>query len=89
MSIWQLTILFSFLTIYLILAAGIIDTLGWLFYALAIAKEELSVITAIVSGYAVVAMVLGIKFNQEKINAWQYLGAIFIQGGATVMCFLP
>lgn len=73
----------------LILASGIIDTLGWLFYALAIAKEELSVITAIVSGYAVVAMFLGIKYNQEKIHAWQYLGAIFILGGATVMCFLP
>ncbi|MDP2944318.1 MAG: DMT family transporter [bacterium] len=73
----------------LILITGILDTLGWLFYALALIKEELSIITAIVAGYAVVAMILGIKFNQEKINVWQYLGAIFILGGAITMCFLP
>jgi len=72
----------------LILITGVLDTLGWLSYALALIKEELSIITAIVAGYAVIAMILGIKFNKEKIGAWQYFGAALVFGGAIAMCFL-
>ena len=60
---------------FLILAMGIIDTLAWLFYALAVFKNELSIITAITESYHVIAMFLGIWFNKEKINWYQYLGA--------------
>jgi drug/metabolite transporter (DMT)-like permease len=72
----------------LILVSGVVDTLGWLFYALALIKEKLSIITAIVTGYAVISMILGIKFNKEKMGAWQYFGAAMVLGGAIVMCFL-
>lgn len=85
---WKLFVRESGSAWNLILITGIMDTLGWLFYALALIKEELSIITAIVAGYAVIAMVLGIRFNKEKIGAWQYFGASLILGGAVVMCFL-
>jgi len=69
---------------FLILAMGVIDTLAWLFYALAVFKNELSIITAITESYPVIAMFLGIWFNKEKINWYQYLGA----GMALVSSFI-
>lgn len=72
----------------LIISASLLDTFGWLFYALAISQEELSIITTIVSGYAVVSMILGLRFNHEKISYWQYLGAASILIGAAIMSFI-
>lgn len=73
---------------HLIFWTGIINTAAWVFYALATSKEEISVIMAIVSGYAVVAMILGVKFNKEVIGRWQYLGAVLIFAGAIAMSFI-
>lgn len=72
----------------LILSASLLDTLGWLFFALAVVSENLSIITAIVSGYAVISMFLGVRFNREKIGTWQYVGAAVVLTGAVVMSFL-
>jgi len=60
---------------FLILVMGIIDTSAWLFYAFAVFKNELSIITAITESYPVIAVFLGTWFNKEKINWYQYLGA--------------
>lgn len=72
----------------LILLTGIIDTAAWVFYAFATAREELSIITAIVAGYAVIAMVLGVKYNKERISTWQYFGASLVFFGVVVMSFV-
>jgi uncharacterized membrane protein len=59
----------------LILATVIIDLLGWLFFSFSMAeKGELAIIATITEGYIVVAMLLGLKFNREKIRGWQYVG---------------
>lgn len=73
----------------IILSASVLDTLGWLFFALAVVSEDLSIITAIVSGYAVVSMFLGVRFNKEKISSWQYLGAVLVLLGAVIISVLP
>lgn len=69
----------------LILFTGIIDTAAWVFYALATRQEELSLVIAIGTGYAVIAMILGIKFNKEKIGPWQYLGAVLVFLGVAIV----
>ncbi len=72
----------------LIFFTALIDTAAWIFYALATQKEELSIITAIVAGYAVIAMILDIKINKQKIGNWQYLGAFFVFVGVIVISFI-
>jgi bacterial/archaeal transporter family protein len=59
----------------LILAMGIFDTLAWLFYALAVLKNEVSITTAITESYPAIAIILGSLENKEKINWHQYVGA--------------
>ena len=59
-----------------ILTMALIDTSAWLFFSFSIAqKGELAIIASITEGYIVIAMLLGIGFNKEKIRGWQYLGA--------------
>ncbi|MFA5886921.1 MAG: EamA family transporter [Patescibacteria group bacterium] len=68
----------------LILAMAVIDIMGWLFFSFSISKEgELAIIAAVSEGYIVIAMLLGLKFNKEKIRGWQYVGAAI-----TIICSL-
>ncbi len=67
----------------LILAMVIVDTGAWVFYVLAVAKEELSITVAITESFVVIALILGVIFNKEKINKIQYFGA-----GVAVTCSL-
>ncbi len=60
---------------WLLLAMGIFDTLAWLFYANAVFGNEIAITTAITESYPVVALFLGLWFNQEKIKIHQYVGA--------------
>ncbi len=59
----------------LILIVAVIDLGAWLFYAFAVAKEELSITIAITESYIVVAIILGVLINKEKIRPAQYLGS--------------
>lgn len=61
---------------YIILAMSIFDTLAWLFYAFALSKNEISLITAITESYPAIALFLAVWLNKEKIRWYQYLGAI-------------
>jgi drug/metabolite transporter (DMT)-like permease len=60
----------------LILTTGIVDTVAWVFYALALAKAEVSIVTAITESYPAIALFLGVWINKEKILLHQYAGAI-------------
>lgn len=53
----------------------VIDIAAWLFYASALAGQDLSVITAITGSYIVIAFILGIVVNREVVSRWQVLGA--------------
>lgn len=59
----------------LILVMGIIDTLAWLSYAVALAENELAITTAITESYPAIAIFLGVWLNREKILPHQYAGA--------------
>lgn len=69
----------------LIVATGIIDTAAWLFYAFAISREDISIITAIVAGYAVIAIILGVKFNGERLSYWQLFGMFLVLFGVMMI----
>lgn len=61
----------------LILLMVIVDIAAWLFFTYSLSNgEELAVVAAITGSYVVIAMLLGLKFNKEKIRGWQYVGAI-------------
>jgi len=60
----------------LILAMGIVDAAAWVFYAIALSSQNIGVITAITESYVVIAMILGVTINKEKITPHQYVGAI-------------
>jgi uncharacterized membrane protein len=60
----------------LILIMVIVDIAAWLFFTYSLsAGEELVVVAAITGSYVVIAMLLGLRFNKEKIRGWQYVGA--------------
>lgn len=68
----------------LILIMTIMDIGAWLFFSFSISqKGELAIIASVTEGYIVIAMLLGIYFNKEKIRGWQYVGA-----GITIVCSL-
>ena len=72
----------------LILFTSIIDILAWVFYAFATVRGEISVIATIVAGYAVIALILGVKFNNERLSFWQYFGATIVFLGVIIMSFI-
>lgn len=59
----------------LILIIGVIDTLAWIFYAFALSKSEVSIVTAITESYPAIALILGVWVNKEKVLLHQYFGA--------------
>lgn len=67
----------------LILIMVIIDLFAWLAYVFAVAKEELAITITITESYVVVALILGVLINKEKITKNQYFGA-----GLAVICSL-
>ncbi len=59
----------------LVLLMIIIDLLAWTSYVFAVAKEELAITIAITESYVVIALILGVIVNKEKIKKLQYFGA--------------
>lgn len=69
----------------IVIPMSILDTAAWIFYAYALAKEEISIITAITESYPALALVLGVVFNKEKIKWYQYFGAFIAICGSIVL----
>lgn len=60
----------------LVLVTGVVDTFAWVFYALALEKSKISLVTAITESYPAVALFLGVMINKEKVALHQYVGAV-------------
>jgi drug/metabolite transporter (DMT)-like permease len=73
---------------WLILGMGIFDTLAWLFFAVALLENELSITTAITESYPVIAMFLGLWINRERIVSHQYWGAAIALVGSIFIGFI-
>ncbi len=69
----------------MILITGLIDTLAWISFSIALSKNELSITTAITESYPAIAMFLGIKYNREKISGSQYFGAVAALMGSVII----
>ncbi len=72
----------------LILIVALIDLGAWLLYAFAVAKEELSITIAITESYIVVAIILSVLINREKIRPVQYLGSTLAIIGSLLIGFI-
>jgi len=71
----------------LVLAEGIFDTLAWLFFALAVVNAKLSITIAITESFPVIAIMLGVLLNREKIGYHQYAGAAIALGASIFLGF--
>ncbi|MGV8161946.1 MAG: DMT family transporter [Candidatus Nanoarchaeia archaeon] len=66
---------------WLLLVTCIIDIAAWVFYAFALQKNEISIITAITESYPAIALGLGVWLNKERILFHQWVGA-----GLALLC---
>lgn len=57
-------------------AAGIVSTSGWVFYSFAAIYLPIAIATGITQGYIVLAVILGILYNKEKLRRHQVFGLI-------------
>ncbi len=69
----------------LIICMGIVDVLAWIFYAFAVQKNEISIITAITESYSAIAIVLGVWLNKERIMKHQWFGAALAIVGSVLL----
>lgn len=72
----------------LVLVMGVIDTLGWLLYAIALQFNALTITTAISESYPAIALFMGIWLNREKILPHQYAGAALALVASVSLVFL-
>jgi drug/metabolite transporter (DMT)-like permease len=59
----------------LILAMVAVDLAAWLAYVFAVARAELGITIAITESFIIIALMLGVIINHEKIKLIQYVGA--------------
>jgi uncharacterized membrane protein len=71
----------------LILLMGIFDTLAWVFFALAVAQEELAITIAITESYPVISLLLGVFVNRERLSKLQVAGAVLSLGASAIAAF--
>jgi len=62
--------------------------LAWIFYSLAVSKNEVSIITAVTESYPAIALILAVTFNKEKIKWYQYLGVFTALGLSFVLVII-
>ncbi len=72
----------------IILVMGVLDTLAWLSYAVALAENGLAITTAITESYPAIAIFLGVWLNREKILPHQYAGAALALIASVSLVFL-
>ena len=62
----------------IIIPMGILDTFGWVFYSIAILGTGLAIATGITESYPVIALLLGIFINKEKLSFQQVIGIVLV-----------
>jgi drug/metabolite transporter (DMT)-like permease len=72
----------------LVFGVGIVDTLAWVFYAIALTGEGVGVTTAITEAYPALAVLLGVLVNKEKVFAHQWAGVALALGGCIALSLL-
>ena len=71
----------------LVLGMGIIDTLAWILFAIAVRNNELAITVAITESYPAIGLMLGVIMNKEKVALHQYAGAVLAVAASFAMGF--
>jgi drug/metabolite transporter (DMT)-like permease len=59
----------------LVIGMGVIDTVAWVLFAIAVQHNEFAITVAITESYPAIALILGVAVNKEKVAVHQYIGA--------------
>ena len=71
-----------------IIAETIFDNGAWIFYAFAVIYVPISIAITISESYIIVAVLLGVIINREKLKHHQYFGVILAIGGVLLLSYL-
>ncbi len=72
----------------LIIGMGLLDTLAWLLYAVALSRNALAVTTAITESYPAIGIFLGVLLNRERVMTHQYAGAAVALGASFLLALI-
>lgn len=70
-----------------VIAEGVLDTAAWVFFAIALSQNLVSITTAITESYPAIGVLLGVWFNKEKIKSHQIAGAVLAIGSSIALAF--
>ena len=71
-----------------IIAETIFDNGAWIFYAFAVIYVPISIAITISESYIILAVLLGVIINREKLKHHQYFGVILAIGGVLLLSYL-
>jgi uncharacterized membrane protein len=69
----------------LIVSVGFIDNLAWVAFCYAALYIPIAIAISISESYIVLAALLGMKFNQEKLKSHQKLGLVLTVAAAIIL----
>lgn len=69
----------------LVLGMGVIDTVAWILFAIAVRNNELAITVAITESYPAIGLMLGVMINKEKVALHQYAGAVLAVAASFAM----
>ena len=84
----QKTFLLIFQNPGVILGEAVFDNLGWICFASAVIFIPISIATAVSESFIVLATLLGIFINKEKLQLHQSFGIIFAITGILILAYL-
>lgn len=70
------------------IAEAVADNVAWIAYAFAVIYIPISIAVTIGESYIILAVLLGIFFNQEKLKHHQYFGVTLAIGGVLLLAML-
>jgi uncharacterized membrane protein len=73
---------------YTVLAEVFFDNAAWIAYAFAVVYIPISVAITISESYIILAVILGLIINREKLKHHQYFGVVLAIAGVLVLAWM-
>lgn len=70
------------------IAVAVFDNGAWLAYGAAVTLIPISIAITISEGYIVLAMILGVILNKERISRYQWVGAAISLGAVMILAYI-
>jgi len=71
----------------LFLSMSVIDNAAWLSFSFGVVFLPISIVLGLSQGYVLLSVILGIIFNHERLQWWQYVGVSTTIVGLTALAF--